>query len=38
MKDGYKNLYKGFSYALMRAIPLHATTFTMMEFFLKNFD
>jgi hypothetical protein len=38
MKDGYRGLYKGFSFALMRAVPLHATTFTMMEFFLKKFD
>jgi solute carrier family 25 carnitine/acylcarnitine transporter 20/29 len=29
---GYKGLYKGFSYALMRAIPLHATAFMSMEF------
>ena len=29
---GYKGLYRGFSYALMRAIPLHATAFMTMEF------
>jgi len=28
---GYKGLYKGFHYALMRAIPLHATAFMTME-------
>ena len=26
------NIYKGFSYALLRAIPLHATAFTTMEY------
>lgn len=26
-----KKMYRGFSYALMRAIPLHATAFTTME-------
>jgi len=32
LKDGgYKGLYKGFQYALMRAIPLHATVFATME-------
>lgn len=29
---GYRGLYKGFHFALMRAIPLHATAFTTMEF------
>ena len=29
---GYKGLYKGFHFALMRAIPLHATAFATMEF------
>ena len=29
---GYRELYKGFSYSLMRAIPLHATVFMSMEF------
>lgn len=28
---GYRGLYKGFHYALMRAIPLHATAFMTME-------
>ena len=28
---GIMKLYRGFSYALMRAVPLHATTFTVME-------
>jgi solute carrier family 25 carnitine/acylcarnitine transporter 20/29 len=28
---GYKGLYRGFHYALMRAIPLHATAFMTME-------
>jgi solute carrier family 25 carnitine/acylcarnitine transporter 20/29 len=31
-KEGMKSLYKGFSYALLRAIPLHATAFMTMEF------
>lgn len=31
-KGGYRGLYKGFHFALMRAIPLHATAFTTMEF------
>lgn len=30
-KEGVKGLYKGFSYALLRAIPLHATAFMTME-------
>ena len=39
IKDGgYRGLYKGFSFALMRAVPLHATTFTMMELCVNNFD
>lgn len=29
---GYRELYKGFHFALWRAIPLHATAFTTMEF------
>lgn len=29
---GYRGLYKGFHFALMRAIPLHATAFAAMEF------
>jgi hypothetical protein len=28
---GYKGFYRGFHYALMRAIPLHATAFMTME-------
>ena len=32
-QEGYRGLYKGFSYALMRAIPLHAGTFMTMELF-----
>lgn len=32
LKDGgYKGLYRGFHYALLRAIPLHATVFASME-------
>lgn len=31
-KGGYRGLYKGFHFALMRAIPLHATAFATMEF------
>jgi len=34
---GYKGLYRGFHYALMRAIPLHATAFMTMEFCKKYF-
>lgn len=30
-QGGYTGFYKGFSYALMRAIPLHATAFMTME-------
>jgi len=29
---GYRGLYRGFHFALMRAIPLHATAFMTMEF------
>ena len=29
--EGYMSLYRGFSYALLRAIPLHATAFMTME-------
>ena len=29
---GYRGLYRGFHFALMRAIPLHATAFATMEF------
>jgi hypothetical protein len=29
--EGIKGYYKGFQYALMRAVPLHAGTFMMME-------
>ena len=31
-KNGIFNFYKGFSYALARAVPLHAGTFMMYEF------
>ena len=32
LKDGgYKGFYRGFHFALMRAIPLHATAFITME-------
>ena len=32
LKDGgYKGFYRGFHYALMRAVPLHATAFMTME-------
>lgn len=34
---GYSGLYKGFHFALMRAIPLHATAFATMEFCKRNF-
>ena len=31
-RGGYRGLYKGFHFSLMRAIPLHATAFATMEF------
>lgn len=36
-QGGYKGFYKGFSYALMRAVPLHATAFMTMELCKKYF-
>jgi hypothetical protein len=36
-KEGVMALYKGFSYALLRAIPLHATAFMTMEICKKRF-
>lgn len=36
-KEGVMALYKGFSYALLRAIPLHATAFMTMEICKKWF-
>jgi len=33
---GYRGLYRGFHFALMRAIPLHATAFMTMEFCKKH--
>lgn len=36
LKEGYSGLYKGFTYALMRAVPLHAGTFMTMEI-IKNY-
>jgi hypothetical protein len=30
-QGGYRGFYKGFSFALMRAVPLHATAFSTME-------
>lgn len=33
---GIMKLYRGFSFALMRAVPLHATTFTVMEHLMTN--
>ena len=36
-KEGITGLYKGFSYALLRAIPLHATAFMTMEMCKKWF-
>ena len=32
---GYRGIYRGFNYALMRAVPLHATVFSMMELLQK---
>lgn len=37
MEGGLRYFYKGFHFALMRAIPLHAGTFMMMEFLKNNF-
>lgn len=37
MEGGVRSFYKGFHFALMRAIPLHAGTFMMMEILKKNF-
>lgn len=34
---GYTGFYKGFSFALMRAVPMHATAFMTMEICKKNF-
>ena len=34
---GYRGFYRGFHYALMRAIPLHATAFMTFEFCKKYF-
>jgi len=31
-EGGYKNFYKGFHFAIMRAIPLHAGTFCCFNF------
>lgn len=31
-KTGYRGFFKGFHFALMRAVPLHAGTFAMFEF------
>ena len=33
LEGGFKRFYKGFHFALMRAIPLHAGTFMTMELF-----
>ena len=33
-----KHLYKGFSYALIRAIPFHTTCFVMYEALTKRFN
>jgi solute carrier family 25 carnitine/acylcarnitine transporter 20/29 len=35
---GYRGLYRGFHYALMRAIPLHATAFMTFELCKKYFN
>ena len=35
---GYRGLYRGFHFALMRAIPLHATAFATMEFCKKYLE
>jgi Mitochondrial carrier protein len=39
LKDGgYRGLYRGFHYALMRAVPLHATAFMTFELCKKYFN
>jgi solute carrier family 25 carnitine/acylcarnitine transporter 20/29 len=35
---GYTGFYRGFSYALMRAVPLHATAFMIMELCKNKFS
>ena len=35
---GYRGLYRGFQYALMRAVPLHATAFMTFELCKKYFN
>ena len=35
--DGIKGFFKGFNLALLRAVPLHAGTFTTVEFLKKKF-
>ena len=34
---GYIGFYKGFHFALMRAVPMHATAFMTMEICKNNF-
>lgn len=36
VSGGYTGFYKGFSFALMRAVPMHATAFMTMEICKKN--
>jgi len=36
IQTGYMNLYKGFSFCLLRVIPLHGTVFMTIEL-LKKF-
>jgi solute carrier family 25 carnitine/acylcarnitine transporter 20/29 len=36
-KNGVRGFFKGFHLSLMRAVPLHAGTFAMMEFLKKRF-
>ena len=38
MKDGYRGLYKGFSFCLLRVVPLHGTVFMTMELLKKYFN
>jgi solute carrier family 25 (mitochondrial carnitine/acylcarnitine transporter), member 20/29 len=37
LENGFRGFYRGFHYALMRAVPLHAGTFMMMEILKKQY-
>lgn len=38
VQSGYMNLYKGFSFCLLRVVPLHGTVFMTMELLKKYFN